>query len=83
MLVLCRCYSSRGLWAGVIPVNESGHSPPLPSFFVGDPGCDWDCVLSLHVIGHPEESITLLHLMVVASSRLLLVLVVVGLMLVL
>ena len=55
------------------------HSPPSP-FFVGGPGCDWDCVLSLHVAGHPEEFITLLRLMVVASSRLFLVSVEVSLM---
>ena len=50
---------------GAIPVEERGHSPPL--FFIGGSGCDWDCVLSLPVAGHPEESITLLRLMVVAS----------------
>ena len=53
------------------------HSSP-PTFiylfiFIGGPGCDWDCVLSMHVAGHPEEYITLLRLMVVASSRLLIV----------
>ena len=40
-------------------------------------------MLSLHVAGHPEESITFLRLMVVASSGLFLVSVGVGLMLVL
>ena len=34
----------------------------------------------MHAAGHPEESVSLLRLMVVASSRLLLVLEVVGLM---
>ena len=49
-------------------------------FCIGGPGYDWDCVISLHVAGHPEESSTLLHLMLVASSRLLLVSEGVGLM---
>ena len=30
-------------------------------------------MISMHVAGHPEESITLLRLMVVASSQLLLI----------
>ena len=55
----------------VIPVKEHGHSPPPPSN--RGPGCDWDYKLSLYVAGHSEEYITLLRLMVVASSRLLLV----------
>ena len=45
--------------------------PPRP--FLEGPGCAWDCVLYLHVAGHPVESITLLRLIVVPSSRLLLV----------
>ena len=59
---------------GIVPPRSVGIAPP-PSFFVGGPGCDWGCVLSLHVAGHPEESITFLRLVVVASSRLPLVLV--------
>ena len=51
-------FSSRG--AGITP----------PPFFVEGPGGDWDCVFSLHVVGYPEESITFLRLVVVASSRL-------------
>ena len=52
---------------GVYSVEERGHSPPPPIVF------DWNCVLSLLVAGHPEESIAFLRLMVVASIRLLLV----------
>ena len=63
----------------LFPSRSAGIAPP-PPIFVGGPGYDWDCVLSLHVAGHPGESITLLRLMVVASSRLLLVPVGVGLM---
>ena len=40
-------------------------------------------MLILHVVGHPEESISLVRLMVVVSSRLLLVPEGVGLMLML
>ena len=55
--------------------------PPLPLFFfVGGSGCDWGCVLSLHVASHPEEPFTFLRLMVVATSILLLVSEGVGLM---
>ena len=64
---------------GVIPVEARGHTPhALPilssSFFIGCSAFHWNCVLSMHVAGHPEESITLLRLMVLASFRLLLVL---------
>ena len=57
---------------GVIPVEERGHSPPpVPPLFCWGPGLRfWDCVLSLHVAGHADESVTFLRLMVVASSRL-------------
>ena len=54
--------------------RNAGIAPPPPHFL------DWNCVLSLHVAGHLEESITLLRLMMVVSSRLLLVLEGVGLM---
>ena len=63
---------------GVILVEACGHSSP-PPFFAGGPGCDWDCVLSLHMVGYPEEYITFLRLVVVASTRLPLVSVGVGL----
>ena len=65
---------------GIILVEERGHSPPPTPIFVGGPGCVWDCVLSLHVVGYPEESIIILRLVVVASSRLTLFSVGVGLM---
>ena len=73
---------------GVILVEACGHSspPPFPCtvqvLFSSrrSAGCDWDCVLSLHVVGYPEESITFLRLVGVASSRLSLVSVGVGLM---
>ena len=65
--------------AGVIPVEDRGHNPLPPPFFVGGPGYGWDCVLSLHVADHHERSITFLRLMV-ASSRLRLVPVEVSLM---
>ena len=66
----------------LFPSRRAGIAPsPLISFFcIGGPACSWDCVLLMHVAGHPEESNTLLRLMVVASSRLLLVLEGVGLM---
>ena len=65
----------------LFPSRSAGISPPPPHpFFVGGPGFDWGCVLFLHVAGHPEKSITLLRLMVVASSRLFLIPVGVGLM---
>ena len=65
---------------GVILVEKRGHSPLPPPYFVGGPDCEWDCVLSLHVVGYPDKSITFLRLVVVASSRLPLVSVGVGLM---
>ena len=52
--------------------RRAGIAPP--SICLGDPACDRDFVLSMHAAGHPEKSITLLRLTVVASSRLLLVL---------
>ena len=62
------------LCTSVTPVEECGHcSPHPPLIFVRGPGCSWNCVLSLHVVGHPEESITFLRLMVAVSSRLFLV----------
>ena len=69
-LVLYRYYSRRGTRA----------QPPPTPIFVGGPGCVWDCVLSLHVVGYPEESIIILRLVVAASSRLTLFSVGVGLM---
>ena len=63
----------------IISSRRVGIASPAP-FFIGSPGCDWTCVLSLHVAGHPEESIILLRLIVVASYRLGLVSVGVGLM---
>ena len=57
----------------LFPSKRVGIAPPPHLFFcIGGPACDWDCVLSMHVAGHPEESITLLRLIVMASSRLLL-----------
>ena len=58
---------------GFIPVEARGYSTPSP-ISLGGPACNRDCVLSMHAAGHPEEYITLLRLMVVAFSRLLLVL---------
>ena len=61
-------------YTDVTPVEENGHCPSHPQFiFVRGPGCGWNCVLSLHVVGHPEESITFLRLMVAVSSKLFLV----------
>ena len=57
-----------------------GYSTPPPLICLGGPTWEWDCVLSMHAAGHPEESTALLRLMVVASSQLLLVLEGVGLM---
>ena len=63
---------------GVVPIEARGYS--TPPICLGNPACYWDCVLSMHAAGHPEESTTLPRLMVVASYRLLLVLEEVGLM---
>ena len=54
--------------AGVIPVETRRHSSPPHFFFcIGGPACDWDCVLSMHVVGRLEESITLLCYRCLAS----------------
>ena len=54
----------------LFPTRSTGKAPPPP---IEGLGGNWDCELSLHVAGHPEESMTLLRLMGVASSRLLLI----------
>ena len=56
----------------VIPVEERGLSPPPPPPRRSGLRLGLQA-LSLHVAGHPKEYITLLRLMVVASSGLLLV----------